>query len=56
VHHRLKTEYLQYYLHEFCYKFNRRHFGEKLFDRLVLAAISYNSDFKSGIYNRTLCG
>ena len=56
VHHRLKTEYLQYYLHEFCYKFNRRHFGEKLFDRLVLAAISYNSDFKSRIYNRTLCG
>lgn len=56
VHHRLKTEYLQYYLHEFCYKFNRRYFGEKLFDRLVLAAISYNTDFKSRIYNRTLCG
>ncbi|MCD8268616.1 MAG: IS1595 family transposase, partial [Parabacteroides sp.] len=32
------------------------HFGEKLFDRLVLAAISYNYDFKSRIYNRTLCG
>lgn len=31
VHHRLKTEYLQYYLHEFCYKFNRRYFGEKLY-------------------------
>lgn len=56
VHHRLKTEYLQYYLQEFCYKFNRRYFGEKLFDRLVLAAISYNSDFKSRIYNRTACG
>lgn len=23
VHHRLKTEYLQYFLYEFCYKFNR---------------------------------
>lgn len=56
VHHRLKTEYLQYYLHEFCYKFNRRYFGEKLFDRLGFAAISYNTDFKSRIYNRTLCG
>lgn len=56
VHHRLKTEYLQYYLQEFCYKFNRRYFGEKLFDRLVFAAISYNTDFKSRIYNRTVCG
>ena len=56
VHHRLKTEYSQYYLHEFCYKFNRRYFGEKLFDKLVFAAISYNTEFKSRIYNRTLCG
>lgn len=55
VHHRLKTEYLQYYLHEFCYKFNRRYFGEKLFDRLVYAAISYNTDFRSRIYKRTGC-
>lgn len=56
VHHKLKIEFLQYYLNEFCYKFNRRYFGEKLFDRLVYAAISYNTDFKSRIYNRTLCG
>jgi hypothetical protein len=56
VHHRLKTEYLQYYLHEFCYKFNRRYFGEKLFDRLVFAAISYNTEFRSRIYKRTSCG
>lgn len=56
VHHRLKNEYLQYYLNEFCYKFNRRYFGEKLFDRLVAVAISYNTDFKSRTYNRTLCG
>ena len=56
VYHKLKTEYLQYYLNEFCYKFNRRYFGEKLFDRLVFAAISYNTDFKSRIYKRTVCG
>jgi hypothetical protein len=56
THHQLKKEYLQYYLNEFCYKFNRRHFGEKLFDRLVMVAIMYPTDFKSRIYNRTLYG
>lgn len=56
MHHRIKHEYLQYYLNEFCYKFNRRYFGEKLFDRVVLAAISYNTDFKSRTYRRTTCG
>ncbi len=52
----VKIQYLQYYLQEFCYKFNRRYFGEKLFDRLVMVAISYKTDFKSKIYNRTACG
>jgi hypothetical protein len=56
THHQLKKDYLQYYLNEFCYKFNRRYFGEKLFDRLVLVAVMYPTDFKSRIYNRTLCG
>ena len=56
VHHKIKTEYLQYYLNEFCYKFNRRYFGEKLFDRLLIAAVSYTPEFKSKTYNRTLCG
>lgn len=56
THHQLKKEYLQYYLNEFCYKFNRRYFGEKMFDRLVFAAAKYNTDFKSRIYNRSLCG
>ena len=56
VHHNIKTEYLQYYLNEFCYKFNRRYFGEKIFDRLLITAVSYAPDFKSKIYNRTLCG
>jgi transposase-like protein len=56
THHRLKKEYLQYYLNEFCYKFNRRYFGEKLFDRLVTVAATYQTDFKSRIYNRSLYG
>ena len=56
MHHQLKKEYLQYYLNEYCFKFNRRYFGEKMFDRLVFAAADYNADFKSRIYNRSLCG
>ena len=55
MHHRIKNEYLQYYLNEFCYKFNRRYFGEKLFVRGVLAAISYNTEFKSRTYRQTTC-
>lgn len=55
VHHQLTKEYLQYYLNEFRYKFKRRYFGEAIFDRLLVAAVSYNSDFKSKIYNRSSC-
>lgn len=56
MHHQLTKEYLQYYLNEFCYKFNRRYFGEAIFDRLLIAAVSNNTDFKSRIYNRSSCG
>ena len=28
------------YLDEFCYKYNRRYFGEKVFDRALIAAVS----------------
>jgi hypothetical protein len=56
MHHQLKSEYLQYYLDEFCYKFNRRYFGGKMFDRLVMVAASYPTDFKSRTYNRRHCG
>jgi hypothetical protein len=37
IHHKIKGKYLQAYLDEFCYKVNRRYFGERLFDRLVIA-------------------
>lgn len=40
-YHKIKGKYLQLYLNEFVYKLNRRYFGDKLFDRLVVAAISY---------------
>lgn len=56
VYYKMKPEYLQYYLNQFCYKFSRRYFGEKQFDRLLVAAITYTLDFKSRIYNRNYCG
>lgn len=43
-YHKIKGKYLQLYLNEFAYKLNRRYFGEKLFDRLVIASISYSGD------------
>lgn len=39
VYHMIKGKYLQAYLNEFCYKLNRRYFGKRLFDRLVIATI-----------------
>jgi hypothetical protein len=35
----VSEKYLQKYLDEFAYKLNRRYFGEKLFDRLIIAAV-----------------
>jgi hypothetical protein len=37
IYHKIKGQYLQNYLNEFCYKLNRRYFGNRLFDRLTLA-------------------
>lgn len=37
--HKIKGKYLQLYLNEFVYKLNRRYFGERLFDRLVIGNI-----------------
>ena len=41
IHHAVEAPYLQNYLNEFCFKYNRRYFGEKVFDRLVIAAVSF---------------
>ncbi|KAA6341502.1 hypothetical protein EZS27_010702 [termite gut metagenome] len=46
IHHDIKGEYLQSYLNEFCYKFNRRYFDEKLFDRLIIAFGTYKNQFR----------
>jgi len=45
-HHDIKEEFLQFYLNEFCYKFNRRYFENATFDRLLLCAISYKNEFR----------
>ena len=39
LHHQVNDKYMQNYLNEFCYKFNRRNFGENLFDRLIIASL-----------------
>ena len=49
TYHCIEPEYLQSYLNEFCYKFNRRYFGERLFDRVMIAAVSYKNHFRYNI-------
>lgn len=44
IHHDIEPQYLQSYLNEYCYKFNRRYFGDKLFDRLLIACVSYKNN------------
>ena len=39
TYHMISERMMQNYLDEFCYKLNRRYFGEKLFDRLIVASI-----------------
>jgi hypothetical protein len=46
VFHDIEPAYLQNYLNEFCYKFNRRYFGEWQFDRLLVAAVCYKNEFR----------
>lgn len=44
--HDIKPEYLQNYLDEFCYNFNRRDFGEATFDRLLIASVTNKNHFR----------
>lgn len=39
INHVITYKYLQNYLNEFVYKLNRRYFGDRLFDRLIIAGI-----------------
>lgn len=41
-YHHVSDVFLQNYLDEFTYKLNRRYFGDKLFDRLLVACLSFN--------------
>ena len=43
VHRGISEKHLQAYLPEICYRFNRRDWEKKLFDRLVRASISPNT-------------
>lgn len=54
TYHGVKAEYLQEYLNEFCYKFNRRYFKENLFDRLLMVAAENRTRFIHRIYNKNL--
>jgi len=51
IHHSIKDCYMQNYLNEYCYKFNRRYFGQSLFDRFMVAAVTnvpYKNRFNYG--------
>src|SRR5690554_6359329 len=39
-YHKIKRKYFKLYLNEFVYKLNRRYFGDKLFERLIIANIT----------------
>ena len=57
MYHGIKEEFLQSYLNEFCYKFNRMYFGDKTFDRLIIAAIANKPTFMHRPYNSSpTCG
>jgi hypothetical protein len=51
IHHSIKSIYMQNYLDEFCYKFNRRYFGDSLFNRLLVAAASSTWYRNTNVYN-----
>src|SRR5574344_18798 len=57
MYHGIKEEFLQEYLDEFCYKFNRKYFGDKVFDRLIIASIKYRPTFSHHAYQKCAdCG
>jgi hypothetical protein len=37
IYCKIKGKYLRFYLDEFCFKLNRRFFGDRLFDKLTYA-------------------
>lgn len=55
MYHGIKGEFLQGYLDEFCYKFNRKYFGDQIFDRLMIVAATYRPTFAHRLYNKRAC-
>ena len=55
MYHGIKGEFLQSYLDEFCYKFNRKYFGDHIFDRLMIVAATYRPTFAHRLYNKRAC-
>jgi hypothetical protein len=49
IFHDIKLEYVQKFLNKFCYKFNRRYFGEYLFDRVMAAAVAHKNKFRYNV-------
>ena len=47
TYHRIDDDFLQSYLNEFCFKFNRRYFDD-LFDRLLITSASYRWNYLGG--------
>ncbi len=62
MYHGMKAEFLQGYLNEFCYQFNRIKIPYDPFDKLLAITVSYKSNFKHITYrkakteNCTFCG
>ena len=50
IYHSVKPDFLQNYLNELCYKFNRRHCD--LFDRLLFTTVLYQNDFAHRTYRK----
>lgn len=50
IHHDIQPEFLQNYLDEFCYKFNRRKLD--VFDRLIHSCVVYKNRFPHRIYKK----
>lgn len=46
IYHSVDPSFLQSYLDEFCYKFNRRYLGKELFNRLLVACVTCKNEFR----------
>ncbi len=51
IHHDIQPEFLQSYLDEFCYKFNRRNLD--VFERVMFSCVGYKNEFKHRIYSKS---